>query len=495
MASIFRPFALSALLAAHAGVAAAQDEGPYPVDIELVRPVLSPDAGLAVDSPRVGRNGTWLVGGMFQYERSPLRLFIFNDLEGQVVAHRNALHLGLYAALPSRFALGVSVPMGAHLGSNVPELEGDGVGFGDTVVSLRWEAGTWGPVTLGGLGSVTLPTGATGKYMGEGTFQARAGLLAHVQLEPAEFLGNVILHARPQVETAFDFTAGSELEIDLGLRRTVLDGRVDLLAELVNRFGIALQRFGGRVSSEALLGARYRPGNGYRVDLAVGRGITEGYGTTGFRVMAGFTFVHMPPPPPPEPEFEPLFSVEKLPEEETAPEPPPPEPEPDEALARVEADEIVLRDPIQFELGTTTILPVSYPVVHAVANVMNTDGAIGHVVIEGHASVEGSFEYNYDLSVARAKAIYEALVRAGVHPDRMSYRGMGEVEPTEKGEDEPSLAANRRVVFHIVRLYAPGEAVPDYGTEVHLPWNGATQHVTHPEPPPAPPQDLLEGEP
>jgi protein TonB len=38
------------------------------------------------------------------------------------------------------------------------------------------------------------------------------------------------------------------------------------------------------------------------------------------------------------------------------------------------------------------------------------------VVIEGHASQEGSFEYNYTLSAERARAIYEALVLRGVHP-------------------------------------------------------------------------------
>jgi outer membrane protein OmpA-like peptidoglycan-associated protein len=473
----------------------AQD-GPYPVDIELVRPVLSPDAGFAVDSPRVDREGTWLVGGSFQYERSPLRLFIFNDLEGQVVAHRNALYLGANVALPYRFSLGMSLPMGAHLGSNVPDLEADGIGFGDAMVTLRWGAGTWGGVSLGGVATVAMPTGASAKYMGERGVRVRAGLLSHVDLAhldlvPAELLASVILHARPQVETEFDFTAGSELLIDLGLRKKVLDGRVELLAELVNRFGIALEDFGGRVSSEALVGARYRPSGGFRVDLAVGRGITEGYGTTGFRVMTGVTFVRTPPEPPPEPEFEPLFSVEKLPEEEPEVVE---EPEPEEALARVEADEIVLRDPIQFALGTTTILSESFPVVDAVANVLNTDGTIGHMVIEGHASVEGSYPYNYALSVARAKAIYEALVMVGVHPDRMSYRGMGEVVPAREGADEPSLAVNRRVIFHIVRHYAPGEPAPDYASEVRLPWSGTSHRVTHPEPPPAPPQDLLEDE-
>ena len=80
---------------------------------------------------------------------------------------------------------------------------------------------------------------------------------------------------------------------------------------------------------------------------------------------------------------------------------------------------------------------------------------IGHVVIEGHASEEGSHQYNYDLSNLRARAIFKALAEAGVHPDRMSHRGYGEALPKNLGEDEAALAENRRVEFHIIRQDAP----------------------------------------
>ena len=86
-----------------------------------------------------------------------------------------------------------------------------------------------------------------------------------------------------------------------------------------------------------------------------------------------------------------------------------------------------------------------------VAKLINEDIQIGHLVIEGHASEEGSYGYNYDLSNLRARAIYRALVEAGVHPDRLSHRGYGEAIPIKSGEDEASLALNRRVEFHIVR--------------------------------------------
>ena len=66
----------------------------------------------------------------------------------------------------------------------------------------------------------------------------------------------------------------------------------------------------------------------------------------------------------------------------------------------------------------------SKPTLDYVAQIINDDIKIGHLVIEGHASEEGEYKYNYDLSNLRARAIYKALVDAGVHPDRMSYRGL-----------------------------------------------------------------------
>jgi hypothetical protein len=82
--------------------------------------------------------------------------------------------------------------------------------------------------------------------------------------------------------------------------------------------------------------------------------------------------------------------------------------------------------------------------------------------------------------------VWEALVARGVHPSRISYQGMGEVEPARRGTDEGDLAANRRVVFRIVRRYAPGEAVPELPDRIVVPWTGDSADVVNPLPPPAP---------
>jgi outer membrane protein OmpA-like peptidoglycan-associated protein len=193
------------------------------------------------------------------------------------------------------------------------------------------------------------------------------------------------------------------------------------------------------------------------------------------------------PPPPPEVELE---------DEDVAPPPPPPPPPPvwkPQELARVEEQQILIRDPIQFELGTNRILPVSEPTMRAIARLLSEKPEIGHLVIEGHASEEGDFAYNYKLSMERAIAVNQALVAAGVHPWRLSCRAMGEVQPVVAGDAPEALAANRRVLFHVVRQLRAEESMPPEMTApVRVPWTGEPAQVLPlPEraaPPPPPPE-------
>jgi outer membrane protein OmpA-like peptidoglycan-associated protein len=228
-----------------------------------------------------------------------------------------------------------------------------------------------------------------------------------------------------------------------------------------------------------------------KLDLGVGKGLSDGYGTSEFRAILGLQLLHHPPPPaehvirlPPEP----IPEVKK-----TVPEEIPWQPN---ELARVERSQIVIRDPIQFELGTERILPESLPTLSAVAGIVIAHPEIGHLLIEGHASEEGSFQYNYDLSNLRARSIYEELVKEGVHPQRMSTRGMGEVEPVALGEEEARLALNRRVEFHILYYLETQADVPQLQTQIVLPWSGEQETVEPqdklPEPKPLTPDDVLD---
>ncbi|RME23542.1 MAG: OmpA family protein, partial [Deltaproteobacteria bacterium] len=186
-------------------------------------------------------------------------------------------------------------------------------------------------------------------------------------------------------------------------------------------------------------------------------------------------------------------------EDAIAPEPPPP---PDDdweegELARVEQDRIEIRQPIRFAYGTDRIEADSLPILREVAEVLKTNPAIGQIIIEGHASAEGGFTYNYELSILRARAVWEALVDLGVHPLRMAYRGMGEVMPVsgvdDAGAPEAELARNRRVEFHIAHWRTADDPPLPAGT-LPLPWSGEPrQFPAPPEPAPPAPADDPEG--
>ena len=67
------------------------------------------------------------------------------------------------------------------------------------------------------------------------------------------------------------------------------------------------------------------------------------------------------------------------------------------------------------------------------------------IVIEGHASSDGSVGYNQKLSEKRAESVKNALVEMGVGADRLDTVGYGETKPSSDNNSRVGRAANRRV--------------------------------------------------
>ena len=68
------------------------------------------------------------------------------------------------------------------------------------------------------------------------------------------------------------------------------------------------------------------------------------------------------------------------------------------------------------------------------------------ITIEGHASEDGSSEYNQKLSDKRATNL-NALITAGIDASRLETKAYGETKPVDKNDTKSGRAANRRVVF------------------------------------------------
>lgn len=109
-------------------------------------------------------------------------------------------------------------------------------------------------------------------------------------------------------------------------------------------------------------------------------------------------------------------------------------------------NEIVAERPITFEPGSTQIDEAGKAVIGALAAALRPCQG-GRVEIGGHTDSQGSARLNLGISQARAFAVLDALVEAGVAPLRLSARGYGEEQPVADNGTEEGRARNRRIEF------------------------------------------------
>jgi outer membrane protein OmpA-like peptidoglycan-associated protein len=110
---------------------------------------------------------------------------------------------------------------------------------------------------------------------------------------------------------------------------------------------------------------------------------------------------------------------------------------------------------IEFVGGTPIIMSYSYPAVDELYHALRRFPEV-KICLEGHVcccdppdgyqpGTEG-----WNLSVERAKAIYNILLKNGIEPERLSYKGFGRSQPIvaeEKTESEAQM--NRRVEIRV----------------------------------------------
>lgn len=115
-------------------------------------------------------------------------------------------------------------------------------------------------------------------------------------------------------------------------------------------------------------------------------------------------------------------------------------------------DKITLEN-ILFIGGRHTLLPESYEALEALKTIL-LEKKKYHIMILGHICcvTDGNDGIDFDtgisnLSVARARAIYNYLVQQGVDPARLSYKGLKAKYPTGKGDKE-----DRRVEIEITKV-------------------------------------------
>jgi OOP family OmpA-OmpF porin len=126
------------------------------------------------------------------------------------------------------------------------------------------------------------------------------------------------------------------------------------------------------------------------------------------------------------------------------PKPPPPK-------VVLTASNIQIADKVQFEVGKDTLLPVSFPLLDQVAQVMRENGQIELIEIQGHTDATGGAAVNRKLSQSRAESVRKYLVEKGIAAKRLQSKGYGPDVPIADNNTPEGRDANRRVEFKIIK--------------------------------------------
>ena len=114
---------------------------------------------------------------------------------------------------------------------------------------------------------------------------------------------------------------------------------------------------------------------------------------------------------------------------------------------RVNEQEIVILDQVQFDTGKATIKKVSDALLDEVADVIREHPEIVHIEVQGHTDNRGTKAGNKTLSQQRADAVMKALVFRKVEPERLVAKGYGQDVPIGENTTDAGRQKNRRVQF------------------------------------------------
>ena len=105
---------------------------------------------------------------------------------------------------------------------------------------------------------------------------------------------------------------------------------------------------------------------------------------------------------------------------------------------------------IKFKTGKSIIDPSSYPILDKVVQALK-DHPEMKVEIQGYTDNKGKAASNIALSQARARAVYNYLVKKGISPKRLTFKGYGPANPVATNDTEQGRAQNRRIEFKVLK--------------------------------------------
>jgi outer membrane protein OmpA-like peptidoglycan-associated protein len=119
----------------------------------------------------------------------------------------------------------------------------------------------------------------------------------------------------------------------------------------------------------------------------------------------------------------------------------------DTLLILIKGQTVVLRG-VNFEFNKATLTMDSEIILWRAYRAMVANPNV-RVVITGHTDNVGGQKFNQDLSLKRAQAVKNWLVKKGIKSNRMRTVGRGLNEPVASNETEEGRAQNRRMEFFV----------------------------------------------
>ncbi|MFC2097879.1 OmpA family protein [Bacteroidota bacterium] len=112
--------------------------------------------------------------------------------------------------------------------------------------------------------------------------------------------------------------------------------------------------------------------------------------------------------------------------------------------------ESVVLNNVFFRTDSYELDSISYTELEELYNFLRENQEI-HIEIRGHTDNTGSRDYNLELSVKRARAVYMYLSNKGIELERIRYKGFGSTIPRSDNNTEEGKALNRRTEFKIIQ--------------------------------------------
>ncbi|WP_375758952.1 OmpA family protein [Corallococcus exercitus] len=283
------------LSAGAASRAEAQASVSQAIDVQQYKPGPGAYDVLGLHSARVAPHLTWNVGASLNYAHQPLN---FYDPREQTFVYRivqQQISLDLMGAVSlfDRLEVGLVLPLtvtGSQSAGAVSEQFADGVGaagLGDLRVVPKLALLSKGALNLAVLAPFTLPTGGGDHFLGADgpTFQPRVtGEWATPSLR---LLANVGVNLR-KAQDLRNLHVGNELTFGVGAEVPLTQA---LSAQATLACAVGLSESDTEEIPLELLGAvKYRFAQGFAAHVGAGPGLTRGYGTPAFRVLAGLAY-------------------------------------------------------------------------------------------------------------------------------------------------------------------------------------------------------------